>query len=130
MTEESGLPGRDRYGGHVLLGHGLTGADQVDPPHDLGTQVRRHVVMPAAPLDQLLHGLFEPVLLQARRAFLEVLLELVAIDVRHLTVEELVQMVEYVTAVRLVRLSAAHEPEPFASFDSHPPAGTSPRSRA
>src|SRR5882724_10329639 len=113
-----------------MLGHDLPGPDHLQAPHDLGTQIRRHVVMPAAPLHELLHGLLEPVLLQARRALLEVLLELGAVHVRHLAVEELVEMVEDLTAVRLVRLSAAHEPEPFASFDSPAPAGTSPRSRA
>src|SRR2546430_13750984 len=101
--EDPGSSGLLRGRGDVVLGDGLPGADQVEPPEHLRTQVARHVVMSAAPLDQLLHGLLEAVLLEARRALREVLLELVAIDVRHLAVEELVEMVEDLTAVRLVR---------------------------
>src|SRR3954470_7504351 len=129
------LGGVRRLRGEFALGHRLPGADQLDAAHDLRAQVGGHVVMPAAPLDQLLHGLLQAVLLQAGGALVEVHLEFGAVPIRHLAIEKLVEMVEDLGAIRLVRLSAAHESAPFRSSDSSAaapdaPAGTSPRPRA
>src|SRR5690606_19791090 len=110
----------------------LPGTDDLDAVHHLGPQVGRHLVLAAAAFDELLDLLLKAVLLQARRALLEVLLVLGGVALGHLTVQVLVEVVEDLRAVRLVRLSATHEPEPFRSCDPSDgaPAGARPRSRA
>src|SRR5207244_4085128 len=93
----------------------LARSDEFDAGEYLGPQVAGDVVVPAAPLDQFLHRLLQPVLLQARVAFAEMLLELVAFCIGHLAVEILIEVVKYLGAVRLVRFAAAHVSEPFRS---------------
>src|SRR5690349_23929819 len=58
-----------------------------DPGHDLGAQRQRRLLALARPLDHRLDDLVEVVLLQARRALVEVLADLVRVRGRHLAVE-------------------------------------------
>src|SRR5512139_202342 len=77
--------------------------------------------------DQSLHGALEVVLLQARAALVEVLLDLAAVGLLHLVVDEEEHALEDLGTVLVVVLAAAHQAPPFASVPLE--AGVRPRSR-
>src|SRR5215218_3658142 len=96
-------------------------------PHlgDPGPQLLGSGLAGAAAANHRLDHLVEVVLRQARRALLEVLLDLSAVQVVHLAVEVLVDPVQDLAAVGRVGLAAAHDAPPDST-----PAWTRPRSRA
>src|SRR5579871_3413943 len=96
-----------------------------DLREDLVAQLGRRVVAAAAALHQGLDGLLEAVLLEARRALVEMLLDRRAVVIGHLVVDVLVDPVEHRRTVGLVRMPAAHAVAAFPTSRVSP-AGASP----
>src|SRR6266851_1222844 len=97
------------FGGYLGdLGDLKPGPDLLDSGQHLDPEFARHRIVPAMPVHEALHHLFEAILPQAGTAFVEVLADLGAPRLAEFPVQIRVDPVQDLATRHFVRLAAAH----------------------